>query len=64
MTPRNPTDGWMRSELERRGVSNRGTAYTSAQLRAMLKAAGLDLDAIAKKDGAVLSSAPSEAVER
>lgn len=34
----------MRSELERRGIPNRGTAYTSKQLRAMLKDAGLDLD--------------------
>ena len=38
-----PTSGWMRSELERHGVRNRGIAYTDAQLAAMLREIGIDV---------------------
>lgn len=41
--PKNPTSGWMRSELERIGVRNRGVAYTDAQLIKMLIERGYDV---------------------
>ncbi len=40
-----PTSGWMRSELERRGIPNRGTPYTDAQLAKMLRELGVDVSA-------------------
>ena len=39
--PKNPTTGWMRSELERRGVDNRGHPFTDRQLVKMLADVGV-----------------------
>lgn len=39
----NPTEGWMRSELERRGVMNRGHDYSEEQLAAMLREVGVEV---------------------
>lgn len=48
--PKYPTSGWMRSELERLGVANRGIAYTDIQLCNMLKEFGYDVSAKKPKD--------------
>jgi hypothetical protein len=48
--PKNPTTGWMRSELERRGVDNRGTPMSDDQLKRLLREVGVDIaDAKEKK---------------
>jgi len=42
--PRRPTDGWMLSELERRGVHLRGTTWTTKTLVRLLRERGFDID--------------------
>jgi len=44
--PKNPTIGWMRSELERRGKQVRGQPFTKAQLVALLRATGVEVEDI------------------
>ena len=48
--PKNPTIGFMYFELERRGKQVRGHPYNRAQLIAMLRELGVDVDGAENED--------------
>ncbi len=41
--PRNPTTGWMRSELERHGLRSRGDGFDDKKLTTMLRLLGYEI---------------------